>query len=369
MVSTFLASIANAPLNTTMMVFCSVLWFVMWNKRMTFENVSVSYNAVVKNRQYYRIVSAAFTHANLMHIVFNMGSLYAVGVLEGALGTYFYLRTTVLLLFVSMFLWLLITYICVKKFNRASYAETPAVGYSGVIFGWMTVMQVLQPSGSMPIFGGFSIPYILAPFGSLLITQLIVPRASFLGHLSGIFAGYLIGFGFFNWVEGYWLWTSVLYAVFVMVVSIRANPNLNLVSRFVQLSPEFVRVTGLGGSQADIEGAAAPTTQRYMDNGILRVFQRTTDNNIQQPAQPTASLWDRTRQFWNFGRIGGSSRQYNTVAEGDTEMDLERGDTGGTRTMTPPQSAAAPSERPALASPPRQSSSSSSSPPMQSARQ
>ena len=40
-------------------------------------------------------------------------------------------------------------------------------------------------------FGFFSVPRRLAPWAELLIIQLLVPHASFLGHLSGIVAGFI----------------------------------------------------------------------------------------------------------------------------------------------------------------------------------
>lgn len=37
----------------------------------------------------------------------------------------------------------------------------------------------------------------LAPFGALVITSIIVPRASFLGHLSGIVMGYFMAYAMY----------------------------------------------------------------------------------------------------------------------------------------------------------------------------
>ena len=42
------------------------------------------------------------------------------------------------------------------------------------------------------VLGMVQLPMSLAPFGCLLLTSVIIPRASFLGHLSGILAGYLV---------------------------------------------------------------------------------------------------------------------------------------------------------------------------------
>lgn len=71
-----------------------------------------------------------------------------------------------------------------------------AVGYSCVVFGWMTIVSVKQPSMRLDIFGLFNLPIALAPFESLVITSIMVPQASFVGHLAGIIAGYILSLGF-----------------------------------------------------------------------------------------------------------------------------------------------------------------------------
>ena len=40
---------------------------------------------------------------------------------------------------------------------------------------------------------GLAIPAHLVPFGSLALTQVLIPRASFVGHLAGILVGILVG--------------------------------------------------------------------------------------------------------------------------------------------------------------------------------
>lgn len=61
---------------------------------------------------------------------------------------------------------------------------------------------------------GLAIPGHLLPFGSLVLTQVLIPRASFVGHLAGILVGYAIGFGAFDWVTPWWsaslaVWTTI----------------------------------------------------------------------------------------------------------------------------------------------------------------
>ncbi|KAK3242295.1 hypothetical protein CYMTET_48007 [Cymbomonas tetramitiformis] len=48
---------------------------------------------------------------------------------------------------------------------------------------------------------GLHLPMNLAPFGSLIFTSMIVPQASFIGHLAGILVGYLISWHMFSWMD------------------------------------------------------------------------------------------------------------------------------------------------------------------------
>jgi membrane associated rhomboid family serine protease len=75
-----------------------------------------------------------------------------------------------------------------------SYRKIYSIGYSGIIFGWMSLASVMFVGKSF-----FGIPNWLMPYFSLIVTQLIVPQASFLGHFSGIISGYFVFYGFFEW--------------------------------------------------------------------------------------------------------------------------------------------------------------------------
>lgn len=270
MPSTALQVLLSQPLNTTVMVVNTAIWFWMWNKRYGYEDVSTSYNKVVVERQYYRVVSATFCHLNLLHLVFNMGSLYTVGVLEASLGSFFYFHRTVLLILLSEAVWMAITHLLVHTWRQPRFASSSAVGYSGVIFGWMTILQLYNPSFAIPLPLGLNLPIAVAPFVSLFITQLIVPQASFLGHLAGIIAGYPIALGWLDSFSGYWFYSSLLYVAAIMLVSLKANANVRLL-RFLTVSPEFMRRTGMGAPTAELEGASAPAARRYMSGGILHV--------------------------------------------------------------------------------------------------
>ena len=60
---------------------------------------------------------------------------------------------------------------------------------------------------------GLSVSAHCIPFGSLVLTSVLIPRASFLGHLAGIIVGYAAAFGAFAWMTPFWTVSLGLWAV------------------------------------------------------------------------------------------------------------------------------------------------------------
>jgi hypothetical protein len=57
---------------------------------------------------------------------------------------------------------------------------------SGVIFGLIVIDNHHSASSQRSIFGLFSVPSSLYPYVLLVVWQVIMPSASFLGHLCGV---------------------------------------------------------------------------------------------------------------------------------------------------------------------------------------
>jgi hypothetical protein len=59
------------------------------------------------------------------------------------------------------------------------------------------------------LMGGFSVPAKFYPWIVLLISQFIMPGVSFIGHFSGMMAGYF--YVFFLYRKGYWDWICLKF--------------------------------------------------------------------------------------------------------------------------------------------------------------
>jgi len=71
----------------------------------------------------------------------------------------------------------------------ASPMQSCAVGISALLFAFKPILNANAPAYSQ--IAGFSVPTKYAAWLELGLIQLMVPNASFLGHLSGILAGFL----------------------------------------------------------------------------------------------------------------------------------------------------------------------------------
>jgi membrane associated rhomboid family serine protease len=222
----------DKPVTTIIIGICSAIWLYVQKKGLGYSNLGVSYDAVVSGGQHWRLLTSSFTHISFLHLIFNMSSLWSLGVVESlanlGLGIRFYLHNTLVLLILSSLLVLGIYHILIHQFKLDYYRQVTAVGYSCVVFGWMTILAVKRPSSKLNLFGVLSLPISYAPFESLVFTSIIVPQASFLGHLSGILVGYLVAWNVFQGMNDYWAVTTFTWMLLLFIVSLKRTTRYDL---------------------------------------------------------------------------------------------------------------------------------------------
>jgi membrane associated rhomboid family serine protease len=157
------------------------------------------------NGDWYRLVSAMFLHAGVLHLAFNMLALYWLGtVVEQALGTWRFL----LVYFVSGLAGsagaLLLT-------NPGQ----PTVGASGAIFGIMGSLLVLEYVAT-GTFAGQALTLILL---NLALT-LAIPNISIGGHVGGLVGGVLATFALVQFRHARLRWIGPALVVAVGVASV-----------------------------------------------------------------------------------------------------------------------------------------------------
>ncbi|CAN0250236.1 unnamed protein product [Pylaiella littoralis] len=211
------AEILNYPGTVLLLAVNLAFAYHLWAKRVSPDAVCVSYALFWEEREYWRLFTASFSHFEPLHLIFNAMGTWNTREMERLLGTFRYLYLSLNLVVSTIMLVMLAKHALVKWRGLESHRERGAVGFSCVLFAYMTYLAVAMrefcPVGeslsmlcfstrSIPLLGGLpSLPVNLGPFFSLVGAQVIMPRAGFLGHLSGILMGYLMAWGFLGGIS------------------------------------------------------------------------------------------------------------------------------------------------------------------------
>jgi membrane associated rhomboid family serine protease len=162
--------------------------------------------AVGVEHQYWRLLTSAFLHENLLHIGFNMYLLYLLGMmLEPALGSVKFAA----IYFVSLF---------AGSFGALFATGAPSLGASGAIFGLMGAAVIELRARRMGV--------MESGIGGLIILNLILsfalPNISVGDHIGGLIGGALAGLAIRTADDRHRSWLGLAACVVLAAVSIVA---------------------------------------------------------------------------------------------------------------------------------------------------
>ncbi|XP_011362371.1 rhomboid-related protein 4 [Pteropus medius] len=148
-----------------------------------------------QQKDWQRLLLSPFHHADDWHLYFNMVSLLWKGInLERRLGSkwFAYVIATFSLLTGVVYLFLELAF--AEFMDEPSFRMNCAVGFSGVLFALKVLNNHYFPGGFVSVMG-FPVPNKFACWAELVAIHLMVPGASFAGHLSGILVGLMYTHG------------------------------------------------------------------------------------------------------------------------------------------------------------------------------
>ena len=155
-----------------------------WND----SDVCLSANAILGG-DYRRLWTAPLTHATDIHLYYNMLSLAWKGLkLEAYHGSLKFLFLLNLFSIMSGVIYVILSVLVADVLEDSSYLSQCAVGFSAVLFALKVQMHQIEYQ-SWEDFGFFAVPKHLAIWTELFLIQILVPNASFVGHLAGILTG------------------------------------------------------------------------------------------------------------------------------------------------------------------------------------
>lgn len=143
----------------------------------------------------WRLVLASVVHVSDVHVLYNCLSLVAKGVLlEHRMGSARFFALIVYLSISAHAVYVALAYILPPRF----LLHRCVAGFSGILFGLNVILRLHPryktharhaPPVQIPFIGAVLPAAALAPWYDLVVTSILVPNASFTGHLAGIIAG------------------------------------------------------------------------------------------------------------------------------------------------------------------------------------
>jgi membrane associated rhomboid family serine protease len=145
----------------------------------------ILYGPLVAHGDWWRLVTAMFLHASIIHIGFNMFALYVIGTpVEQYLGRARYLG----LYFVSG--------LAGSAGGLLQAPHTPVLGASGAIFGILGAMLIIEWQVTGRLAGNAATWIVLN-----LVISFAIPNISWGGHIGGLIGGILVTLAYAHWSD------------------------------------------------------------------------------------------------------------------------------------------------------------------------
>uniref|UniRef100_A0A8D8SZ85 Rhomboid-related protein 4 n=2 Tax=Cacopsylla melanoneura TaxID=428564 RepID=A0A8D8SZ85_9HEMI len=177
------------PVTLGLVLIHTLLYMNIIAKPWSALDVCISAKTVWQDKEWKRIILSAFEHGDDMHLYYNMVSLILKGrLLERIFGP---IKFIALILFLTIFTSI---YYVVLSYGMSVLTNDPtelthcAIGFSAVLFAMKTILTRQNPDTYQSILN-VEVKATYAPWFELFIIHVLVPNASFKGHLSGILVG------------------------------------------------------------------------------------------------------------------------------------------------------------------------------------
>lgn len=154
-------------------------------------SVCAGIKQVWMHQEWWRLVAATFHHGDDMHLYYNMISFLMKSItLEKRYGSHKLASLLAVFSVLTNIVMLYLNYAAYWFFRDSYYLSSCAIGFSGVVFAVKVLTTHLLPHGRVLIMGFIPVPSKYSCWAELILIHILVPNASFNGHLAGIIVGY-----------------------------------------------------------------------------------------------------------------------------------------------------------------------------------
>lgn len=153
-------------------------------------DVCISAQNVWRGRDWRRLFLSAVEHADDRHLYYNMISfLSKARTLEPRYGSANFAIILAFITTLTSAFYVALGLGCANILHDSYYLQTCAIGFSGVLFALKVITTMESSQYSETRVAGIAMPSKYAPWAELILIHVLVPNASFMGHLAGILAG------------------------------------------------------------------------------------------------------------------------------------------------------------------------------------
>ena len=148
---------------------------------------------------YYRVWTSWMSHGSFFHVLLNVLAFGPMAsALERTIGTVQFAALFIAFAHVGALIHVLAAGFLWFTLGYYSSLMSCSIGMSGIVFSLIVCETNVNDVGRRSVFGLFEVSSAWYPIALLMTIQLIMPGISFLGHASGIVAGYLYVKGYLN---------------------------------------------------------------------------------------------------------------------------------------------------------------------------
>lgn len=177
---------------TNLLILINVFMFMQYDVISIYLNKYriFSPKMIVENHDFIRLIIPHICHVSFGHLFINMLSFHRIGHIMEVILKNRYIYIILFTGLLSCLIHTLIGLIGVYVYNDYGVYLTGGLGFSSIIFGLRYIyFSRLNTTINML---GFDMHSSYATWIELFLAKILMPNTSFIGHLSGIFAGMLI---------------------------------------------------------------------------------------------------------------------------------------------------------------------------------
>ena len=190
--------------------------------------LTFSYTDCITRCQWWRILTSSICYTSVLQFLLSIVTLMSLYPIEPVVGTSYFLKHTLLLLFAEKFIFLASLYFFTKHLRPGLYdwlLTIPHYSFIGVLFAWITYQSLTSSESVILLY--FSVPsYLSLLFHCSLFNAVLLQNSEPISQFSGILAGLALRLGLLELLPStYWLLCFLFNAAIAIMWSLAMHSD------------------------------------------------------------------------------------------------------------------------------------------------